>query len=134
EEIISLEVAPLKGREPAIISYSTTPTEKLSLLESNAKPRACSGDMWLRCQARHPDSCLSLLLLVRRTSSGLAAAPSALPAQSRALSHTHPAEQGSEKQLSRSLRQTDTTKQIGKARVRMQALKVWFHLDVDDIA
>ena len=42
----SRSVAPVNGRFPASISYSTTPNEKMSLRESRARPDACSGDIY----------------------------------------------------------------------------------------
>src|SRR5262249_22827239 len=38
------------------------------------------------------------------------------------------------RQLFRSLRQADPPDEFAKPRVRMQALQVWFHLDMYDIA
>jgi hypothetical protein len=43
--IKSTALAPVNGRAPDNISYSTTPNEKMSLRSSNGDPEACSGDM-----------------------------------------------------------------------------------------
>ncbi len=39
-------VSPWNGREPVAISYSTTPSEKMSERASTGFPFACSGDMY----------------------------------------------------------------------------------------
>ena len=40
------EVEPEKAWRPVAISYSTTPSEKISVRESRSLPRVCSGDMY----------------------------------------------------------------------------------------
>ncbi len=42
---MTAEVSPENAGLPVAISYSTAPSEKRSVRESTASPRACSGDM-----------------------------------------------------------------------------------------
>jgi hypothetical protein len=44
-EINPAEESLSKGRRPVAISWSTTPSEKMSVRGSSGRPEACSGDM-----------------------------------------------------------------------------------------
>jgi len=43
--IVSVAVSPVNGSFPVAPSYSTTPSEKMSVRPSRFFPSACSGDM-----------------------------------------------------------------------------------------
>ncbi len=45
DDIRAGELEPLKGRSPIAISYSSTPSEKMSVRWSTIWPSICSGDM-----------------------------------------------------------------------------------------
>ena len=52
--LCSKPVAPANGREPAAISYSTTPSAQMSLRASACSPRSSSGAMYASVPATEP--------------------------------------------------------------------------------